>query len=83
MHAALKWFAQQGAARFDMTHHLVAQYRFHAASHTSRQAPELEPWELVNLLLVTERASGTHRAMLCLVLMMALSCIRWEHFLQD
>ena len=79
MHAALKWFEASAGAAFPMAHHLVAPFRFHAASHTSRQAPELEPWEFVNLLLAWERARGTHKVILGIILMAAVSCIRWEH----
>ena len=56
MHAALKWFACHAGAKCDMDHRLVAPYRFHSGTHTSAQAPELQPWELVNLLLLTSRA---------------------------
>ena len=79
MHAALKWFASQAGANFDLAHPLVAPFRFHAAAHTSRQAPELEPWELINLLFLFFQAQGTHKLLIGWLLQSAVGCIRWEH----
>ena len=79
MHACLKWFAVNLGAGFQMEHWLNAPFRFHAAAHESRQAPELQPWEFMNLLLLMVRSSGSHKALLCMFLMAAVSCIRWEH----
>ena len=75
----LKWFAVNLGAGFQMEHWLNAPFRFHAAAHESRQAPELQPWEFMNLLLLMVRSSGSHKALLCMFLMAAVSCIRWEH----
>ena len=79
MHACLKWFAVNLGAGFQMDHWMNASFRFHAAAHESRQAPELEPWEFINLLLLMVRSSGSHKALLSMFLMAAVSCIRWEH----
>jgi len=79
MHAALKWFANQAGAGLDLTHPLVAPYRFHAGAHTSRQAPELQPWELVNLACLFGKARGNHKLLLAWVLLAAIACVRWEH----
>ena len=79
MHACLKWFAVNLGAGFQMEHWMNAPFRFHAAAHEARQAPELQPWEFMNLLLLMARSSGSHKALLCMFLMAAVSCIRWEH----
>eukprot|EP00435_Cladocopium_sp_Y103_P045120 s83_g12.t2 len=64
MHAALKWFADQAGAALDMGHPLVSPKRFHAGTHTARQAPELQPWELLNLACLFGRARGNHKLLL-------------------
>ena len=79
MHAALKWFADQAGAALDLSHPMVAPYRFHAVTHTARQAPELQPWELINLVCLFGRAKGNHKLLLAWVVMAAISCVRWEH----
>lgn len=79
MYAALKWFSTQAGASFPMDHHLVSPYKFHAVTHTSRQAPELQPWEFINLLFLAGRALGSHKILLSWMIMAATSCIRWEH----
>ena len=79
MHAALKWFADQAGAALALSHPLVAPYRFHAATHTSKQAPELQPWELINLVCLFGRAKGNHKLLLAWVVLAAVACIRWEH----
>ena len=79
MHACLKWFTATFGAGFQMDHWMNASFRFHAAAHESRQAPELQPWEFVNLLIMMGRASGAHKALLGMFVMAAISCIRWEH----
>ena len=79
MHACLKWYAVNFGANFQMDHWMNACFRFHAAAHESRQAPELQPWEFMNLLIMMGRASGSHKALLSMFAMAAVSCIRWEH----
>lgn len=79
MHACLKWFATNLGAKFYVDHWATRHFRFHAAAHTSRQAPELEPWEFINLALLMARAHGTHQVILSQLLMIAMSCIRFEH----
>ena len=79
MHACLKWYAVNFGANFQMDHWMNAPFRFHAAAHESRQAPELQPWEFMNLLIMMGRASGSHKALLSMFVMAAVSCIRWEH----
>ena len=79
MHACLKWFTVTFGAGFQMEHWMNASFRFHAAAHESRQAPELQPWEFMNLLILMSRASGAHKALLGMFIMAAISCIRWEH----
>ena len=79
MHAVFKWYETNGGSQFRTAHPVIANFRFHRAGHTSRQAPELEPWEMVNLLLLLHRAKGTHKIVVALIVMSACSCIRWEH----
>ena len=79
MHAALTWFMSSLGANIPVTHWLVKPFKFHASSHSGRQAPELEPWELANLLMVLKEASGTHKIIVSMVVMAAVGCIRWEH----
>ena len=61
MHAALKWWAANLGADFQVDHWVVRPYRFNAAAHSGRQAPELEPWEVANLMLLLTRVCGTHK----------------------
>ncbi|CAL1126534.1 unnamed protein product [Cladocopium goreaui] len=42
-------------------------------------APELQPWELINLVCLFGRAKGNHKLLLAWVVMAAISCVRWEH----
>ena len=79
MHAALKWWAANLGADFQVDHWVVRPYRFNAAAHSGRQAPELEPWEAANLLLLLTRMCGTHKVLAAMVLMASFSCIRYEH----
>ena len=79
MHAALTWFMSSLGANIPVAHWLVKPFKFHAAAHSGRQAPELEPWELANLLMILKEAKGTHQIILALVVMAAVGCVRWEH----
>ena len=79
MHAALTWFVSSLGANIPVSHWMVRPYKFHAASHSGRQAPELEPWELGNLLLILKETKGTHQVIIAMVIMAAVGCIRWEH----
>lgn len=79
MHACLKWFATNLGANFQVEHWATRHFRFHSVNHTGRQAPELEPWEFINLALMMSRAHGTHQVILAQLLMVAMSCIRFEH----
>lgn len=80
MHATLKWYASAFGAHFHVDHYVVRPYRFHAVTHTGRQAPELEPWEFINLCLLMTQARGTHKVLLAFMVMAAVGCIRYEHF---
>ena len=79
MHAALTWFVSSLGANIPVSHWMVRPYKFHAASLSGRQAPELEPWELGNLLLILKEAKGTHQVIIAMVILAAVGCIRWEH----
>ena len=79
MHACLKWFAVSLGAPFQMDHWTTRHYRFHSVNHTGRQAPELQPWEFINLALMMAKARGSHKVLLAQLLMIAMSCIRFEH----
>lgn len=79
MHACLRWFASSYGAAFPTDHWMLKHFRFHAVHHTGTQAPELEPWEFINLILLMKKAQGAHRVILAQILMAALGCIRFEH----
>lgn len=79
MHACMKYFASTFGAEYDVEHWLTKSFKFHAQAHTSRQAPELEPWEFVNMLELFYKARGTQKLLLAMVLMPACACIRYEH----
>eukprot|EP00435_Cladocopium_sp_Y103_P022616 s4807_g5.t1 len=79
MHASLKWFGDNFGAPFAMDHWAVKHFRFHAVHHTGKQAPELEPWEFINLALLMSKVQGSHKLLVAFVLMVATSCIRFEH----
>ena len=79
MWACFKFYASSFGAAFDTEHWLTRTFRFHASAHTGRQAPELEPWEAINMLLMFSRAEGTHKVLLGMLLMVAFSCVRFEH----
>ena len=79
MHASLRWFADNFGAAFSMEHWAVKHYRFHAVHHTGKQAPELEPWEFINLAILMTRVQGSHKVLVAFILMVATGCIRFEH----
>ena len=79
MYQALKWFQQNLGVPFQVEHFLLAPYRFHEVTHTGKQAKELEPWEMLNLILMARKATGTRLLVLCFFLQSAISCIRFEH----
>jgi hypothetical protein len=79
MHACLRWFASSYGAAFPTDHWMLKHFRFHAVHYTGTQAPELEPWEFINLILLMKKAQGAHRVILAQMLMAALGCIRFEH----
>ena len=51
-----------------------------ATCRTSVQAPELQPWEVLNLLAVTSELTGAARVVGAFILASAVSCIRFRHF---
>lgn len=79
MYQALKWFQHNLGVPFQVEHFLLAPFRFHEVTHTGRPAQELEPWEMLNLLFLARKASGTRLLVLCFFLQSAVSCIRFEH----
>ena len=78
MHAALKWWCVSLGAAFPIDHWMVRPFRFNSSAHAGRQAPELEPWEFTNILLLLQRLTGTHKLLAAMVLLTAVSCIRYE-----
>ena len=79
MHASLRWYADNFGAAFCMDHWAVKHFRFHAVHHTGKQAPELEPWEFINLTILMARVQGSHKLLVAFILMVATGCIRFEH----
>ncbi|CAJ1432042.1 unnamed protein product [Effrenium voratum] len=77
---ALLWRNKHLGARFPLHHFLVQPCRCHHLGHKSRQAPELQPWELLNLLAVTRELTGTVQVAGLFVISSSVACIRFEHF---
>ena len=80
MFHALKWFRQHFALPFELDHWLLQPYKLLPLNHAIQQKQELQPWEMVNLLLRLRQASGTHLLLLAMFVWAATSCIRFEHF---
>ena len=80
MFHALKWFRQHFALPFELDHWLLQPYKLLPVNHAIQQKQELQPWEMVNLLLRLRQASGTHLLLLAMFVWAATSCIRFEHF---
>lgn len=76
---SLHWYREKMGVQFPTQHWLVTPYRFLPASHSTKQALELEPWEFVNLVQYTRKQVGTNLILACFVLQCAVSCIRFEH----
>ena len=80
MFHALKWFRQHFALPFELDHWLLQPYKLLPVNHAVQQKQELQPWEMMNLLLRLRQASGTHLLLLAMFLWAATSCVRFEHF---
>lgn len=79
MHQAFKWFQHNMGVNFQVDHFLLSSFPFHAQGHTGAQAKEMEPWEMLNLIFMAKKASGTRLLVLAFVIQSAVSCIRFEH----
>lgn len=51
------WFADKMGCSIPVDHFLVKPFKLHAVSHTSKQAMELSPGELINLILFSLQGS--------------------------
>ena len=60
MFQALKWFRVTFGLNFNTDHWLTQPLRLLPLDHRVQQRTELQPWELVNLLLMMKKATGTH-----------------------
>ena len=80
MFHALKWYRQHFALHFELDHWLLKPYKLLPLDHTVQKKQELQPWEMVNLLLRLRQAQGTHLLLLAMFTWAATSCIRFEHF---
>lgn len=76
---SFQWYKTHMGLDFPMQHWVVTPYKSLPSGHMARQALELEPWELVNLVLFSKKQSGTNLILACFILQSALSCIRFEH----
>ena len=76
---AMLWWQKSMGAELPMEHWLVTPWRLHSASHQGAQATELPPWEFLNLLRWTTTLQGTHQLLASFLLMVAVSCVRYEH----
>ena len=74
-----QWFADKMGCGLPVDHFLVKPFKLHAVSHTSKQAMELSPGELINLILLASKAQGTKAVLLAFMVQSAVSCIRFEH----
>lgn len=79
MYQAFKWFQHNMGVNFQVDHFLLSPFRFHAQGHTGAQAKEMEPWEILNLIFMAKKASGTRLLVLAFFIQSAVSCIRFEH----
>lgn len=79
MYQAFKWFQHNMGVNFQVDHFLLSSFPFHAQGHTGAQAKEMEPWEMLNLIFMAKKASGTRLLVLAFVIQSAVSCIRFEH----
>ena len=80
MYHALKWYRLHFAIPFDLDHWLLQPYKLLPIDHAVQQKQELQPWEMINLLLRLRQAKGTHLLLLAMFIWAATSCIRFEHF---
>ena len=77
---ALKWFKEKMGMQIPCDHFLVLPYKNFPTAYSSTQAVELQPWELVNLILFARQQRGTNLVLICFILQCSVSCIRFEHF---
>ena len=80
MYQALKWFRLNFGLPFNTDHWLTQPFRLLPPDHQVQQRTELQPWEMVNLLLMMKQSSGTHLLILTFLVWAAVSCVRIEHF---
>eukprot|EP00434_Breviolum_minutum_P027782 symbB.v1.2.024570.t1/scaffold2273.1/size83577/1 len=59
MYQAFKWFQHNMGINFQVDLFLLSTFRFHAQGHTGAQAKEMELWEILNLIFMAKKASGT------------------------
>eukprot|EP00435_Cladocopium_sp_Y103_P039191 s412_g10.t1 len=76
---SLRWFEEKMGLRLGLQHFLVKPYQFLPANHSSVQAPELQPWEFVNMVLWARNQKGTNLVVVAFLIQAAVSCIRFEH----
>ena len=76
---SLRWFEDKMGLPLGLQHFLVKPFQYLPAAHSAVQAPELQPWEFVNLVMLACKQRGTNLIILGFILMTAVSCIRFEH----
>ena len=79
MFQPLQWFRVTFGLHFNMDHWLTQPFRLLPPDHRVPLRAELQPWELVNLLLMMKMASGTKLLVLAFLVWAAISCVRFEH----
>ena len=67
VYPAFKWCDRNLGGDFPFEHFLTLPYKGHQQVRVAKQAPELQPWELLNILAVTRELFA---------LMAAASCVR-------
>ena len=80
MFQALSWCNKHCGAQFPLQHWLVQPFKNHSPGHKPSQAPELQPWEFINLIAVVRELTGSVQVAGLFVLSAAVSCIRFAHF---
>ena len=76
---SLRWFEDKMNMPLGLHHFLVAPFQYLPADYSAKVAPELEPWEFCNLLLLARQLTGTNLLVVCFVIQAAVACVRFEH----
>ena len=76
---SLQWHKTHLGPDVPLQHWVVALYKLLPSGHETRQTLELEPWELINIVMFAKKQVGTNLIFASFVLQSALSSIRFKH----